>query len=103
MAVPILGNAAEREPAVPEGSLTFGLKFWPGDAPHLRMLYRRVELGEMGVSGAGLYRDAAEATEKDEPLMVFCERPEEIMAMAYAFVTLGCRAPEIWDYNPRRA
>lgn len=84
-----------------ENLLRFGLRFKRGEALLLRLLASRVRSGELGNEGAQLYDDAAEATERGEALIVLCEYPVEIEAMAAGFVAAGFERPAIEDLNPR--
>jgi hypothetical protein len=76
-------------------SLKLGLRFRASDAALLEGWTQRLMLDPRHSGTVGLFRNAAEATRKGEPLILICENLDEARAMAHGFVPFGIEAPSI--------
>jgi hypothetical protein len=78
-------------------TLRLGLRFLPSQATKLREIAD--QCAGLVTVDASLYTNAADATDRNEPLIVFCSSREEIEGMAYGFARLGIERPVIEELN----
>lgn len=71
-----------------------GLRFARRDAPVLRALAARVRGGELQ-GDLKTYKDAAAAAETGEPLIVYCNQPEEALILADLYSRVGVTRPAV--------
>lgn len=77
-------------------TLKVGLRFSPRDLTRLKHIAARGI--EEGID-VELFDKAAEATEHGEPLIVFCDDPDQAQRMAWGFQPWGIERPVIEELN----
>ena len=92
-----------REKVVAPTPLRFALRFDRRDQAALERLQGRLQSGEGFDGEPNLFRYAADATARGEPLIVDCEDVDEVRQIAAYFVRLGCHEPVLegpLEYEP---
>lgn len=80
-------------------TMRMGLRFRRSQKRVLRDLIQQMESLQPENFDIGLFRKALESVEVDEPLVVICDTPEEVKAMADGFALWGIVRPAVEELN----